>query len=43
MPDDTSAAVVNEFEAESWPLEAAADSLHQVIEGFHNGDRKSVV
>ncbi len=27
MPDDTAAAVVNEFEAESWPLEAAADSL----------------
>ncbi|WP_432891149.1 hypothetical protein ACQPYH_14215 [Kribbella sp. CA-245084] len=43
MPDDTSAAVVNEFEAESWPLEAAADSLHQVIEGFHNGDTRPLV
>lgn len=43
MPEDTSAAVVNEFEAESWPLEAAADSLHQVIEGFHNGDTRPLV
>ena len=43
MPDDTSAAVVSEFEAESWPLEAAADSLHQVIEGFHNGDTRPLV
>src|SRR3954462_487146 len=43
MPDDTSAAVVNEFEAESWPLEAAADSLHQVIEGFHNGAPRPLV
>ncbi|MEU4197827.1 hypothetical protein AB0E69_38445 [Kribbella sp. NPDC026611] len=43
MPDDTSAAVVNEFEAESWPLDAAADSLHQVIEGFHNGDTRPLV
>ncbi|HEY3562223.1 MAG TPA: hypothetical protein VGL05_32370, partial [Kribbella sp.] len=43
MPDETSAAVVNEFEAESWPLEAAADSLHQVIEGFHNGDTRPLV
>jgi hypothetical protein len=43
MPDDTSAAVVNEFEAESWPLEAAADSLHQVIDGFHNGDTRPLV
>ena len=43
MPDDTSAAVVNEFEAESWPLEAAADSLHQVIDGFQNGDTRPLV
>ncbi|MFF0345343.1 hypothetical protein [Kribbella sp. NPDC004875] len=43
MPDQNSAAVVNEFEAESWPLEAAADSLHQVIEGFHNGDTRPLV
>jgi hypothetical protein len=43
MPDDISAAVVSEFEAESWPLEAAADSLHQVIEGFHNGDTRPLV
>ena len=43
MPDDTSAAVVKEFEAESWPLEAAAASLHQVIEGFHNGDTRPLV
>ncbi|MFI7067543.1 hypothetical protein ACIBL3_41565 [Kribbella sp. NPDC050124] len=43
MADDTSAAVVNEFEAESWPLEAAADSLHQVIDGFHNGDTRPLV
>ena len=42
MPDDTSAAV-NEFEAESWPLEAAADSLHQVIDGFQNGDTRPLV
>src|SRR3954447_9931339 len=38
MPDDTSAAVVNEFEAESWPLEAAADTPPQGIEGFDTGD-----
>jgi hypothetical protein len=43
MPEDSSATVVNEFEAESWPLEAAADSLHQVIEGFHNGDTRPLV
>ena len=43
MPDDTSAGVVSEFEAESWPLEAAADSLHQVIDGFHNGDTRPLV
>lgn len=43
MPDDTSAAVVNEYEAESWPLEAAADSLHQVIDGFQNGDTRPLV
>ncbi|MGW6277838.1 hypothetical protein [Kribbella sp. NPDC055071] len=43
MPDDTSAAVVNEFEAESWPLDAAADSLQQVIDGFQNGDTRPLV
>ena len=43
MPDDTSAAVVNEFEAESWAREAAADSLHQVIDGFQNGDTRPLV
>ena len=44
MPDDVStAAGVTEFEAESWPLEAAADSLAQVIEGFHNGDTRPLV
>ena len=32
MPDDSSTAVLSEFEAESWPLEAAAESLHQVID-----------
>ncbi|MFB6726169.1 hypothetical protein ACFCV3_38725 [Kribbella sp. NPDC056345] len=42
MQDDTS-AVVNEFEAEAWPLEAAADSLHQVIDGFQNGDTRPLV
>ena len=43
MPDDTSAAVVSAFEAESWPLEAAADSLQQVIDGFQNGDTRPLV
>ncbi|MEV5963667.1 hypothetical protein AB0L70_18005 [Kribbella sp. NPDC051952] len=43
MPDDTSAAVVNEFEAESWPLEAAAESLHQVVDGFQDGDTRPLV
>ncbi|MET7281493.1 hypothetical protein ABZS29_24880 [Kribbella sp. NPDC005582] len=42
MQDDTS-AVVNEFEAEAWPLDAAADSLHQVIDGFQNGDTRPLV
>ncbi|MFC9693132.1 hypothetical protein ACFTSF_31565 [Kribbella sp. NPDC056951] len=42
MQDDTS-AVVNEFEAEAWPLEAAADSLHQVIDGFQDGDTRPLV
>lgn len=42
MQDDTS-AVANEFEAEAWPLEAAADSLHQVIDGFQNGDTRPLV
>jgi hypothetical protein len=43
MPDDSSTAVLNEFEAESWPLEAAAESLHQVIDGFQNGDTRPLV
>ncbi|MFF1820333.1 hypothetical protein ACFVWG_23715 [Kribbella sp. NPDC058245] len=42
MHDDTS-AVVNEFEAEAWPLDAAADSLHQVIDGFQDGDTRPLV
>ncbi|WP_405057435.1 hypothetical protein OG474_32500 [Kribbella sp. NBC_01505] len=42
MYEDTS-AVVNEFEAEAWPLEAAADSLHQVIDGFQDGDTRPLV
>ncbi|TDD45837.1 hypothetical protein E1263_37830 [Kribbella antibiotica] len=42
MHDDTS-AVANEFEAEAWPLEAAADSLHQVIDGFQDGDTRPLV
>ena len=44
MPDDVNASgVVTEFEAESWPLEAAADSLAQVIDGFQNGDTRPLV
>ncbi|HEU4948279.1 MAG TPA: hypothetical protein VFT31_14100 [Kribbella sp.] len=44
MPDDVSTnKVVAEFEAESWPLEAAADSLAQVIEGFATGDTRPLV
>jgi len=43
MPDDSSTAVLSEFEAESWPLEAAAESLHQVIDGFQNGDTRPLV
>ncbi|TDO44633.1 hypothetical protein EV643_115135 [Kribbella sp. VKM Ac-2527] len=39
---DTS-TVVTEFEAESWPLEAAAESLAQVIDGFQNGDTRPLV
>ncbi|GAA0588617.1 hypothetical protein HPO96_03180 [Kribbella sandramycini] len=42
MYDDTS-EVVREFEAEAWPLEAAADSLHQVIDGFQDGDTRPLV
>jgi hypothetical protein len=44
MPDDVNTpGVVTEFEAESWPLEAAADGLHQVIDGFQNGDTRPLV
>ncbi|TDU87405.1 hypothetical protein EV138_0928 [Kribbella voronezhensis] len=44
MPDDVNtAAGVTEFEAESWPLEAAAEGLHQVIDGFQNGDTRPLV
>lgn len=43
MPDLNTSGVVNEFEAESWPLDAAADSLHQVIDGFQNGDTRPLV
>ncbi len=43
MPDDVTTAVVTEFEAESWPLEAAAEGLHQVIDGFQNGDTRPLV
>ncbi|ADB31571.1 hypothetical protein Kfla_2497 [Kribbella flavida DSM 17836] len=43
MPDDVSTAGVTEFEAESWPLEAAAESLAQVIDGFQNGDTRPLV
>jgi len=44
MPDDVSTnPVVTKFEAESWPLEAAADSLAQVIEGFTHGDTRPLV
>jgi hypothetical protein len=44
MADDVSTnPVVTKFEAESWPLEAAADSLAQVIEGFTHGDTRPLV
>ncbi|WP_328321776.1 hypothetical protein OHA70_25305 [Kribbella sp. NBC_00382] len=43
MPDDVHTAGVTEFEAESWPLEAAAEGLHQVIDGFQNGDTRPLV
>lgn len=44
MPDDVNThGVVTEFEAESWPLEAAAEGLHQVIDGFQNGDTRPLV
>jgi hypothetical protein len=43
MPDVRTNGVVKEFEAESWPLEAAADGLAQVIEGFANGDTRPLV
>ncbi|TWD83001.1 hypothetical protein FB561_4152 [Kribbella amoyensis] len=43
MPDDVDTAVVTEFEAESWPLDAAAESLAQVIEGFQHGDTRPLV
>jgi len=34
---------MSEFEAESWPLEAAASSLAQVIDGFAQGDTRPLV
>jgi hypothetical protein len=43
MPDDVTTNGVTEFEAESWPLEAAAEGLHQVIDGFQNGDTRPLV
>jgi hypothetical protein len=44
MSDDVNTSgVVTEFEAESWPLEAAAEGLAQVIDGFHNGDTRPLV
>jgi hypothetical protein len=44
MPDDVgTSSGVTEFEAESWPLEAAAEGLHQVIDGFQNGDTRPLV
>ena len=43
MPDDVTTSGVTEFEAESWPLEAAAEGLHQVIDGFQNGDTRPLV
>jgi hypothetical protein len=44
MPDDVSTGqVVTEFEAQSWPIEAAANGLHQVIEGFAEGDTRPLV
>jgi hypothetical protein len=41
--DVNTSPVVTEFEAESWPLEAAAESLAQVIDGFQNGDTRPLV
>lgn len=44
MPDDLSTTgVVSEFDAEAWALDAAADSLAQVIDGFANGDTRPLV
>jgi hypothetical protein len=43
MPDISANGEVTEFEAESWPLEAAAEGLAQVIEGFANGDTRPLV
>lgn len=44
MPDDLSpAGVVSEFDAEAWALDAAADSLAQVIDGFADGDTRPLV
>ncbi|WP_328995586.1 hypothetical protein OG394_13215 [Kribbella sp. NBC_01245] len=34
---------MSEFHAESWPLEAAASSLAQVIDGFAQGDTRPLV
>jgi hypothetical protein len=35
--------VVTEFEAEAWALEAAAESLAQVVDGFAHGDTRPLV
>lgn len=44
MPDDVSTEeVVTEYEAQSWPIEAAASNLHQVIDGFAQGDTRPLV
>lgn len=44
MPDDVSTnEVVAEFEAQSWPLDAAAQGLAQVIDGFSTGDTRPLV
>jgi hypothetical protein len=34
---------MTQFDAESWPLEAAASSLAQVIDGFSHGDTRPLV
>ncbi|HYU83224.1 MAG TPA: hypothetical protein VEK80_00350 [Kribbellaceae bacterium] len=45
MPDVTAGApgAMTEFEAQSWPIDAASESLAQVIEGFALGDTRPLV